>query len=130
MIETIKNTIVMFTDHAINTSIVKQITMNSSNTNKFNLRFVRVSTYLSQFRFEMKYKSKKNHIIFDALFRLTSKNEEIERNFENTFDFDNYYENIVDFFDDSNCYVFQNILIIMSKKFKKKIKNDYQQEKI
>ena len=130
MIETIKNTIVMFTDYAINIFIVKQITMNSSNTNKFNLRLVRVSIYLSQFRFEMKYKSEKNHIVFDVLFRLTSKNEEIERSLENIFDFDNYHEDIVDLFDDSNCYVFQDILIVMSKKFKKEIKNDYQQEKM
>ena len=116
MIETIKNIIVMFTNHAINISIVKQITMNSSNTNKFNLRFVRVSIYLSQFKFEMKYKSEKNHIVFDALFRLTSKNEKMKRNFENIFDFDNYHEDIIDFFDDSNCYVFQDIFIVMSKK--------------
>ena len=106
MIETIKNIIVMFTNHAINISIVKQITMNSSNTNKLNLRLVRVSIYLSQFRLEVKYKSKKNHIVFDVLFRLTSKNEKIERNFENILDFDNYHEDIIDFFDDSNCYVF------------------------
>ena len=130
MIETIKNIIVMFTNHAINISIVKQIIMKSSNTNKLNLRFVRVSIYLSQFKFEMKYKSKKNHIVFDVLFRLTLKNEKIERSFENTLDLDNYHENIIDFFDDSNCYVFQNILIVMSKKFKKEIKNDYQQKKI
>ena len=130
MIETIKNIIVMFINHAINTFIIKQITMNSNNTNKLNLRFVRVSIYLSQFKFEMKYKSKKNHIVFDVLFRLTSKNEKIERSFENILDFDNYHENIIDFFDDSNCYVFQDILIVMSKKFKKEIKNDYQQEKM
>ena len=59
IIETIKNIIVMFTNHAINIFIVKQITMNSNNTNKLNLRFVRVSIDLSQFRLEMKYKSKK-----------------------------------------------------------------------
>ena len=89
-----------------------------------------VSIYLSQFRLEMKYKSKKNHIVLDALFRLTSENEKIERSLEDILDFDNYHENIIDFFDDSNCYVFQDTLIVMSEKFKKKIKNDYQQEKM
>jgi hypothetical protein len=104
--------------------------MNSNNTNKFNLRFVRVSIYLSQFKFEMKYKSKKNHIVSDSLFRLTSKNEKIEKCAKNIFDLNNYHENIVDFFDDSNCYAFQDILVVISKKFKQEIKNDYQQKKI
>ena len=130
MIETIKNITMMFTDHAVNIFIVKQITMNSSNTNKLNLRFVRVSIYLSQFKLEVKYRSEKNHIVFDVLSRLTSENEKTERNLENILDFDNYHENIIDLFDDSDCYVFQDTLIAMSKKFKKEIKNDYQQEKM
>ena len=59
IIKTIKNTIMMFTNYAINIFIVKQITMNSNNTNKRNLHLVRVSIYLSQFKLEI-YKSKKS----------------------------------------------------------------------
>ena len=53
-----------------------------------------VFTYFSQFKFEIKYRSKKNYIIFDALFRLFSKNEQSKSNFDNKLNFDIYYENI------------------------------------
>ena len=56
IIKTIKSIIVIFTNYTINIFNVKQIIMNSNNTNKFNLRLVRVSIYLSQFKFKMKYK--------------------------------------------------------------------------
>ena len=125
MIETIKNIIVIFTNYAINISIVKQITMNSkTRTNSIGVLFAFKFTCRN---LDSKWNTnrKNNHIVFDALWWLISENEQIKRNFESIFNFDNYHKNIIDFFDDSNCYVFQNILIVMSKKFKKEIKNDY-----
>ena len=59
MIKTIKTTIVVFIDHAVNTFIIKQIILINSNTNKFNFRLMRTFIYLSQFRLDVKYRSKK-----------------------------------------------------------------------
>ena len=92
MIETIKNIIVVFTNHVVNTFIAKQTTMNSNNTDKLNLRLVRAFVYLSQFRLKMKYKSKKNHVVSNALSKLTSDNEQIDRNSKNKLDLNTYHE--------------------------------------
>ena len=130
MIETTKQIIVIFIDHVINTFISKQTIMNSNNIDKLNLRLIRAFTYFFQFKIEMKYKSNKEHIIFDALSRLFSENEQSEWNFDDKLNFDIYYENIVDFFDNSNCYAFQEILIAMFDEFRKQIKEKYQKKKI
>ena len=130
MIKTTKQIIVIFIDHVVNTFISKQTIMNSNNIDKFNLRLMRVFTYLFQFKIEMKYRSNKEHIIFDALFRLFSKNEQSKWSFDDKLNFDIYYEDIVDFFDDLNCYAFQETFIAMFDEFKKKIKKEYQKKKI
>ena len=130
MIEIAKQIIVIFIDHVANTSISKQIILNSNNTNKFNLRLVRAFTYLFQFKIEMKYRSNKNHIILDALFRLSSENEQSKSSSDDKLNFDTYHEDIVDSFDDSDCYAFQEILIAMFDDFKKRIKKEYEKEKI
>ena len=129
MIETIKNIIVVFTNHVVNTFIAKQTTMNSSNTDKLNLRLVRAFVYLSQFRLKMKYKSKKDHVVSNALSRLTSDNEQIDRNSKNRLDLNTYHEKIIDFSNNFDCYALQETLIAMSKNLKKEIKNEYQRKK-
>ena len=106
MIKIVKQIIIIFINYVVNTFISKQITFNSNNTNKFNLRFVRVFTYFFQFKIEIKYRLNKNHIIFNALFRLFSKNKQLKLNFNDKLNFDIYYKNIIDFFDDLNCYAF------------------------
>ena len=129
MIETIKNIIVVFTNHVVNTFIAKQTTMNSSNTDKLNFRLVRAFVYLSQFRLKMKYKSRKDHVVSNALSRLTFDNEQIDRSSEDKFDLNTYHEEIIDFSNNFDCYVFQETLIAMSKNLKKEIKNEYQRKK-
>ncbi len=65
-----KSFTIIFTNHSILISIIKQITLNTSNIDKLNLRLVRVSQYLSVLFIDIKIKSEKFHIILDALFRL------------------------------------------------------------
>ena len=129
MIETIKSIIVVFTNHVVNTFIAKQTTMNSNNTDKLNLRLVRAFVYLSQFRLKMKYKSEKNHVVSNALSRLTSDNEQIDKSSEDRLDLNTYHEKIIDPSNNFDCYALQETLIAMSKNLKKEIKNEYQREK-
>lgn len=65
-----KSQIKIFTNHSVITSIVKQTKLSFSNIDKLNLRLMRASTYLSQFNMNVQHKSKKLHVIFDALLRL------------------------------------------------------------
>lgn len=66
------NPTIIFTDYLAATSIVRQTTLNSSSTDKMNLRLVRASQYLSQFELDVRYKPGKQHIVPDTLSRLTS----------------------------------------------------------
>ena len=72
MIEAATSTTIVFTDHAVNPSIIRQTTLSSSSTDKLNLRLIRASTYLNQFRLNVKYRLGKLHVIPDALSRLSA----------------------------------------------------------
>ena len=72
LIESSKHATIIYTNHEITLSIAKQITLFIFSTDKFNLRLVRVSNYIQRFNLIIKHKSKKLHIVFDALSRLSS----------------------------------------------------------
>ena len=128
MIEAIKHIIIIFIDHAANTFIAKQITLASSNTDKLNLRLVRVSAYLSQFRLKIKYRLDKEHVIFDALSRLFSDSDQAIMNKNvDVLNLNNYHDDIEDFELDQ-MYAYQSILIAMSSKFRTKLLDEYQEE--
>lgn len=76
-----------------------------------NIRLVRVSQFVNQFNFEIRYKSEKEHIIFDALVRLISFNI-------NLFSNSNYFEL-------DALYAYDVILIEISTNFQNKIIQDY-----
>jgi hypothetical protein len=73
--------------------------MFTSNTNKLNLRLVRVGMYLSQFDLDIRHKSERNHVISDALSRLSffqSDEKFIENSDDNTLnDIDAYAETLM-----------------------------------
>ena len=54
MIETTFKTVV-YIDHVVNFLIVRQITFNFSNIDKFNFRLIRAFTYFSQFQLNVRY---------------------------------------------------------------------------
>lgn len=70
MVEAFKHDIIIHTDHASATSIARQTTLSTTNTDKLNLRLVRASQYLSQFSLDVRHKPGKQHIIPEALSRL------------------------------------------------------------
>lgn len=62
--------VIVWTDHSATPGIVKQTTLNSSNTDKLNMRLVRASQYLSQYTLDVRWKPGKQHVVPDALSRL------------------------------------------------------------
>ena len=123
LIETAKETIIIFSDHAANILTTKQTIFASNNIDKLNFRLVRTSIYLSQFRFNVKYRPGKKHVILDVLSRLSSNNgptnSKLLCNFPAGFlNLDINFCGIFYFFDDFDCYVFQNFYINMSDTFK------------
>ena len=69
--------IIIFTNHDATLDIVKQTSIITVFIDKFNFRLVRVFDYIQRFDLELRHKSNKQHIVFDALFRLVSFNIDV-----------------------------------------------------
>lgn len=75
MIESFKLSVIVQTNHSAIIDLMKQqqssiIAINS--TIKINVRLIRVSQFLRQFRLNVRHKSSKEHIVSDALSRLAA----------------------------------------------------------
>ena len=81
------------------------------------MKLIRVSIYLSQFRLNVRYKSKKFHIILDAFNRLSTRNIMFNDK-NNVFDIENFDNNIINSKND-NIYVFNKNLITIFDDFKR-----------
>ena len=67
-----------------------------NNVNKFNLKLIRTFIYLFQFRLNIRYKSRKSHIVLNALSRFSSKY--VDDKIINSLDIENYYDNLMKMF--------------------------------
>jgi Integrase zinc binding domain len=61
---------IIYTDHASTKGIANQTHMGSSATDKLNLRLIRASQYLSQFKLDIRHKPGKTNVVADSLSRL------------------------------------------------------------
>ena len=73
MIEAATQPTIIYTDHSAVISIVRQTSLNTTSTEKLNLRLIRASEYLQRFRLDIRYKPGKINIVPDALSRLASR---------------------------------------------------------
>ena len=73
LVESSKHPVIIQTDHSAILDIMKQSSITSTtSTMRMNVRLVRASQFLRQFRLEVRHKPGKEHIVPDALSRLTS----------------------------------------------------------
>ncbi len=73
MIEAAECTTIVYTDHSAAVAITRQTSLNTTSTERLNLRLIRASEYLQRFRLDIRYKPGKSNIIPDALSRLASR---------------------------------------------------------
>ena len=73
LIEASAHPTVIYTDYSAIIPIVKQTSLNTTSTEKLNLRLVRASEYLQRFRLDIRHKSGKSNIVPDALSRLANR---------------------------------------------------------
>ena len=107
----------VYTDHSATVSIVRHISLSSSSVDKLNLRLIRASQYLSQFRLDIRYKPGKQHIVPDALSRPIS-DLAIEKGMP-TFE-----EGTLD-----EVFAFNDFLIEMSDDSKTRLRDSYSADK-
>ena len=74
IIETSQFFIVIYIDYDAALNIAKQTSLLIIFIDKFNFRLIKASNYLQRFNLDIRHKSKKQHIIFNVLSRLTSAN--------------------------------------------------------
>ena len=77
---------VIFIDHDAVLEIVKQINMIIVSIDKLNLRLVKTFDYIQCFELKIRHKFDKQHIVFDALFKLVSTNIDVASIDESEFD--------------------------------------------
>jgi hypothetical protein len=118
MIRASKHSTIIWTNHSVIVAIIKQTKMITSNIDKLNLRLVRVDMYLSQFDLDIRHKSKRDHVISDALSRLSAWNDDEEKITKNS------NSNILN---DIDAYF--EILVKMSSQFKNRLVQDYKKNK-
>ncbi len=75
IIEASKSSVIIQIDHSAILDILQQSSITSTtSTMRLNLRLVRISQFLQQFKLEVRHKPGKEHIIPDVLSRLASSN--------------------------------------------------------
>lgn len=124
MIESIKkSSTIVYIDHFVSVSIVKQYFLTSTNTNKLNLRLVRASQYLFAFELDVRHKSDKQNIVSNALsclLRNRTLDDADQVDFEKILDalhFDTANKSLTNY----TIYVFASVLMKMSSEFKEQL---------
>ena len=113
LIEASVKTTIVYTDHAAAVGIVRQSSMNTTSTEKLNLRLIRASEYLQRFRLKIRHKSGKANVVSDALSRLASRSYRSETD-----------ESILDTVED-----FPVSVITVSKAFRRRLLDGYQESR-
>ena len=108
--------VIIQTDHQTIVDICEQILITSINlTLRMNIRLIKASQFLNQFNLNIRYKSRKNHIVSNALSRLASANIELLSK---------------EHFELNVLYTYNTTLIEMFEKFRKKIIENYNKNSI
>ena len=128
LMKTFTLTTIIYIDHDVALRIIKQISLIIFFINKLNLRLIRAFNYLQRFNLNIRHKFKKQHIIFDALFKLFSDNN--SQKF-----FANDELNALYIFPKpsakksfANIILFITFLIKMNSKFKRRILKKYKSD--
>lgn len=82
MLQSARAGIIVLTDHSATKGIVDQTSLNTSSTDRANLRLINASVYLSQYGLDVHYLPGRLNLVPDALSRLQSVNDSKDRGAE------------------------------------------------
>ena len=88
---------------------------------------MRAFVYLSQFRFDIRYRFDKRHVMSNALFKLSTN--KFFLNSECILNLKNYHDDMKNFFVCDQCMIYYDNLINMSSSFRKQLIDDYAKKK-
>ncbi len=114
-----KKSVIVYIDYDANFVIVNQTKFTFSNVNKLNLKLIRVSMYLFQFRLKNFHRSRKFNIVSNALNQLLTIRQNLNDEKIDSFDINNHLK--------EKKNVIQKILIQMFLKFRRKLNTEYEE---
>ena len=117
MIRIFKHFTIIYTNHETNLNITTETKLNITNINKFNLKLIRISIYLSQFRFDIRHRFDKTNIISNIFNKLFIKSNKISKHKNLDINAKNSKSNFV--------YVYNINLLKMSFEFRKNLIKNY-----
>jgi hypothetical protein len=126
MIKFSQHSTIIYIDYDANSVITTTIKLNIISRNKLNMKLMRVFMYLSQFRLNIRHRSKKFNVISNALSRLSIKKDNSLHEALNL-NQDHFQSNIQNSENDLT-YVYLTILMKMSSNFRSKIQKKYRRE--
>ena len=128
IIKTFQYVTIIFIDHVVNVSIIKQTTLLFNNINKLNFRLIQTSIYLFQFRFDIRYRFNKKHVISNVFFRLSTN--KIFFNNESNLNLKSYHSDLKNFFVCDRQFAYYESLISMSSNFRQRLIDNYFKKKV
>jgi hypothetical protein len=128
MIKFSKHSIIIYTNHEINSIITTIIKLITSSTDRLNMKLIRVFMYLSQFRLNIRHRSEKFNIISDALSRLSIERDNSAHEALNlNQDLKNFQSNMK-CFESDQIYAYFITLVKMFEEFRIKMSENYQKK--
>ena len=104
----------MFTNYETNSKIIAQIKLFSTFVDKLNLKLIKISIYLSQYRIRVFHKSDKTNIVFNAFFRLFIKKHNVVDQLINNLNLNAFNKNAI-----------KKFLIEINDEFRRKLIKKY-----
>jgi hypothetical protein len=130
MIKSSEHPTIIYTDHGASPAIAAAIKLTTSSTDRLNMKLIRASMYLSQFRLDIRHRSGKSNVIPDALSRLpVEKDYSPHGALDMNLDVDlTNAQSKVECPENDHIYAYATTLVEMSAEFRSKLKEGYQKE--
>jgi hypothetical protein len=128
MIKSSEHPTIIYTDHGATPAIAAATKLTTSSTDRLNMKLVRASMYLSQFRLDIRHRPGKSNVIPDALSRLpVEKDNSSHGALDLDQDLEHYQPNMKAPETDQ-IFAYATTLVEMSRDFRAKIQEGYQKE--
>ncbi len=126
MIKSSKHSTIIYIDHDVSSVIAAAIKLITFSVDKLNMKLIKIFTYLSQFRLNLRYRSEKFNIVSNALSRfLVTKNTNSQEALNVDVDL-KHFQSDMNSSENDRTYVYVTTLLKMSQDFRFKIKRRYQ----
>ena len=114
-------------NHVATITIIRQINLTTSFTDKLNLCLIQAAAYIQQFQLKIHHKFEKQNIVSDTLSRLSCQEAEAEANEKSILDIF-FTESTLDILFIKFIYIFHILIIEVSDKFKISLREDYEHD--